>query len=321
MAENHDNASSSPFDRLKRVDEDGEHWFARELQEPLGYASWDSFDKGVVERAKASAEAIRLDVVEHFRGVTKMVVLGSGAQRSVSDYRLTKYAAHLCVMNGDPRKKPVADGQLYFSQQTHFAEAVQGQLAARSDASIDDDLAGALEDQFARSEQRTIAPTPFVLTDEIARLALCAPPANVSLFERLLEREKDVSARANTAAETVVLAPESARLRDLTRTVPVPSRADPVVETAAETAADEALYSYSSWMHEVLKVTDKSAQYRRTMASVASTGARRLGIAVVVTRDGVKTYPARVWAEAYARMEAAEQRRSSRRRGNVRVVR
>lgn len=43
-------------------------------------------------------------VSDHFREVTKMVQLGSGAKRSVKDYMLTRYACYLIAQNGDPKK-------------------------------------------------------------------------------------------------------------------------------------------------------------------------------------------------------------------------
>lgn len=34
----------SPFDALRRVDETGEHWSARDLMTPLGYVKWERFE-------------------------------------------------------------------------------------------------------------------------------------------------------------------------------------------------------------------------------------------------------------------------------------
>lgn len=56
-----------------------EFWFARDLQEPLGYARWENF-LTAIRRATASCEATGYEVSDHFRGVTKMVTLGSGAE-------------------------------------------------------------------------------------------------------------------------------------------------------------------------------------------------------------------------------------------------
>lgn len=51
-----------------------------------------------------------------------MVELGSGSQRSIKDYVLSRYACYLIVQNGDPRKESIALGQTYFAIQTRRQE-------------------------------------------------------------------------------------------------------------------------------------------------------------------------------------------------------
>lgn len=57
-------------------------------------------------------------VQDHFAEVRKMVRLGSGAEREVTDYKLTRYACYLIAMNGDTRKQEIAFAQAYFAVQT-----------------------------------------------------------------------------------------------------------------------------------------------------------------------------------------------------------
>lgn len=57
-----------------------EVWFARELQTVLGYARWENFQVAT-GRAVESCKSQNVNMDDHFREVTKMVVLGSGAKR------------------------------------------------------------------------------------------------------------------------------------------------------------------------------------------------------------------------------------------------
>jgi DNA-damage-inducible protein D len=104
---------------IKRVSKKTGVWFwmARDLQYKLGYDTWENFHAVVAKAMKACRES-GLDVNDHFRETTKMVLLGSGANRSVVDYFLTKHGAHLIAMNGDPSKPVIAFAQMYFSVQT-----------------------------------------------------------------------------------------------------------------------------------------------------------------------------------------------------------
>lgn len=110
------------FERAAHFTEDGqEFWFARDLQTLLGYDRWENF-QSAIERAKASCASTGEPVEDHFRDVTKMIELGKGAVRAVSDLSLDRYACYLITQNADARKKPVAFGQTYFAIQTRRQE-------------------------------------------------------------------------------------------------------------------------------------------------------------------------------------------------------
>jgi len=101
-----------------------EFWCARDLQELLGYAEWRSFSK-VISKAITSCENAGYEPTDHFGGITKMVDLGSGAKREITDIALSRYACHLIAQNGDPSKDQIAFAQTYFAVQTRKQEVIE----------------------------------------------------------------------------------------------------------------------------------------------------------------------------------------------------
>ena len=110
------------FEDIKHTDDSGnEYWFARELQNILGYHQWRSIND-LIERAKVACQESRYNIDDHFALYRKMIKLAKGATRNVIDYKLSRYACYLVVMNGNPKKEIIALAQTYFTIQTRKQE-------------------------------------------------------------------------------------------------------------------------------------------------------------------------------------------------------
>ncbi|WVX88606.1 antirepressor [Gordonia phage CheeseTouch] len=110
-------AGGSPFDAIRRTRDDGtEYWTARALMGVMTYPTWQHFEP-VIERAMAAARNQGYDVDTLFT-----VNREKSGGRPRTDYHLTRFAAYLVAMNGDPRKPEVAAAQAYFAIKTREAE-------------------------------------------------------------------------------------------------------------------------------------------------------------------------------------------------------
>jgi len=110
------------FENIKHIDENGvEFWYARELMKVLQYSKWQNFEK-IINKAKTSCKNSDISVFEHFTDVSKTIKMPKGAEKTILDYKLTRYACYLVAQNGDTRKKVIALAQTYFAIQTRKQE-------------------------------------------------------------------------------------------------------------------------------------------------------------------------------------------------------
>src|SRR5437667_5562376 len=96
----------------------------------LGYTEWRNFNNVVIKRAMKACEENGRAVADHFVQSYKAITGGKGAKQNVVDVLLSRYAAYLVVMNGDPKMPIVAMGQEYFAEQTRRQELAVGQADA-----------------------------------------------------------------------------------------------------------------------------------------------------------------------------------------------
>jgi DNA-damage-inducible protein D len=115
-------AASNTFERIKRVNSNGqEFWSARDLARVLEYSEFRHF-LPVIEKAKEACLKSNHRIEDHFEQILEMVGIGSGAQRGITDWTLSRYACYLVIQNADPGKPLVALGQSYFAVQTRRQE-------------------------------------------------------------------------------------------------------------------------------------------------------------------------------------------------------
>ena len=126
------------FEDLKHLDAKGEEfWYARALAKVLDYTDYRNFVT-VIEKAKKACEVSGQQVADHLVEVNEMVSIGSGAQREMDSYALSRHACYLIVQNADPSKPVIANGQVYFA------------IQARRQELADDDAFKALEEDKKR---------------------------------------------------------------------------------------------------------------------------------------------------------------------------
>ena len=118
------NINETIFESTRHVDDEGnEYWYARELQQILGYKEWRYFSV-VIEKAQIACSQSNNNINSHF-GVNTKIVSAGKATKPIIDYILSRYACYLIVQNANPKYEAVSLGQTYFAVQTRKMELTE----------------------------------------------------------------------------------------------------------------------------------------------------------------------------------------------------
>lgn len=147
-----------------------DRWSARWLMAAMGYPRWQDFEP-VIERAKTAA---------HNEGFNCRVLFRVNPEKSGGrprvDYLITRFAAYLVAMNGDPRKPEVAAAQTYFAVRTREAEVSAPALAGPE-----------LLARAVIEAQRMLSEKDAEIGELTARVEADAP--KVEAYERFIESD------------------------------------------------------------------------------------------------------------------------------------
>lgn len=100
------------FEELKH--ENGNtYWLASELMEQLGYdGNWKEFSKAIRSATK-TITGLNIDLFDNISKIRDI--------NGHDDYKLTRFASYLVVMNSNPKLPQVARAQTYFYDKFHNA--------------------------------------------------------------------------------------------------------------------------------------------------------------------------------------------------------
>jgi phage antirepressor YoqD-like protein len=149
--------TASPFDSIRKVDERGEHWTGSDLMPLMDYGRRHEF-MTVIEKAKASLALVQgEEQATHHFGIQHSDG-GRWGNRSVTDYRMTRFGAYLVAMAGDDTKEAVARARIYFAVKAREAEVAP----VRQEFALPGSYADALRELASTVERAALAETKVV---------------------------------------------------------------------------------------------------------------------------------------------------------------
>lgn len=198
MSELEIHGAGSPFDVLKRTDDRGEHWSAREVAGPLGY-TWRGFTDAI-ERGRIALRVNGQDPDIHIQR-WKAPSNGVGRAETRTDYRMTREGVYATIQGADPRKPEIAAAWSYFRTKTREAEVAPMRLVP--DSRVPTSFGTAL--QLAAEQQLAIEDRDRQIEQQRATLDWAEPRA--AYVDKFVDGAGDAST-----------------VRDLAKQVDVPER-------------------------------------------------------------------------------------------------
>ena len=173
---------TNSFESFVNETEDGvEFWLARDLQHLLGYSKWENF-QNVISKAKTACELSGQEVSDHFPDVRKTIKMPKGAEKTVEDLMLTRYACYLIAQNGSSDKEEIAFAQTYFAIQTRKAELIELRLLEHERLQAREKLA---------STEKELSSVIFEQTGGNQNFALIRSKGDQAFFTKSTQAMKD----------------------------------------------------------------------------------------------------------------------------------
>ncbi|MCL2074432.1 MAG: hypothetical protein FWH18_10950 [Marinilabiliaceae bacterium] len=85
------------------------YWYASRLMSLLGYESMISFSKAI-NKAMTTCNTLTIPILDNFEQILSTV-----DGKTITDFKLSRFACYLIAMNADNRKPEVAQAQAYFA--------------------------------------------------------------------------------------------------------------------------------------------------------------------------------------------------------------
>jgi DNA-damage-inducible protein D len=119
------------------------YWWASDLMVMLGYKEMKSF-QAVLDRATKAFVSLG---IPHYENIIAEMRDKNGIR--IQDFKLSRFACYITVMNGNPKKVEVAQAQAYFAQQTRKFELFMPSWKLEKERGI---MKGKLFDNMGRTE-------------------------------------------------------------------------------------------------------------------------------------------------------------------------